>query len=193
MTKQWQLLLLGIIFGLLSSAIILLVSTQPRGQPITLLPTLTLAPIKVYIVGAVVNPGVYDLPRSSRVKDAVLSAGGLLENANQNVINLAAHIIDEQKIIIPTIPVHSTGEPKIDQKNGNEQTASPDDSFPININTATLEEFDTLPGIGAKKAEDIVLYRQTHGLFINISEIKDVPGIGEALFLKIEPFITITP
>ena len=102
--KQWWLLAVGIIGGLLGSGVIYLISSQPRGEGITLLPPPTSAPIVVHIVGAVLEPGVYSLPIKSRQQDAIEAAGGFLPDANPQALNLAAPLQDGDRIVVPTIP-----------------------------------------------------------------------------------------
>jgi competence protein ComEA len=100
--KNWWGIPYGILIGLLAAGLILLVSRQPRGKPIELLPTPTPAPLVVYIHGAVQNPGVYALPQGSRIADAVQAAGGFSANASVQEIDLAAKLVDGQTILITT-------------------------------------------------------------------------------------------
>jgi len=143
-----------------------------------------------------VKPGVYSLPEKSRVQDAVNAAGGFLAEADTNAINLVAHLEDGQQINIPS---------QIVQPNGNalQATAAPftvvasltptatRSASLININTATVEQLDTLPSIGPVTAQSIVTYRQQHGPFQHIEDIMNVPGIGPVTFEKIQNFITV--
>ena len=98
--KNWWGIPYGILIGLLAAGVILLVSRQPRGKPIELMPSPTPSPLFVYINGAVKNPGVYALPLGSRVADAVQAAGGFAANAGAQEIDLAAKLIDGQTIQI---------------------------------------------------------------------------------------------
>ncbi|WAM30703.1 helix-hairpin-helix domain-containing protein [Caldicellulosiruptor naganoensis] len=144
----------------------------------------------VYVCGNVRKPGVYELPSSSRVNDAVEKAGGLLPNSDLNAINLAEKIQDGQKIYIPKI-----GEIQ-NQTILSSQTTQNTPNFPgqsgkININTASKEELKTLDRIGDKLAERIIEYRQTHGPFKSIEEIKNVNGIGDKIFEAIKDSITV--
>jgi len=185
--KTWQSILLGIFLGIISTGIIFIISRQPSGEPIHLFPSPSPAPILVYITGAVKNPGVYSLPVSSRVQGLVDQAGGLIEGSDSTALNLAAVLSDGQKIVVPftktDIPETSAGAVS---------TAVPTQvSYPININTATQEELDLLPGIGASKAGDIVNYRDQKGPFNTIEDIQNVPGIGPGIFLKIKELISV--
>ena len=164
---------------------------------------------KVDIKGAVITPGLYSLPKSSRVIDVINKAGGLKDNANTTPINLSLKIKDEMVIIIYTneevenfvktkekearmikecnefnnlkndacINTKSNKETKVEGK--------------ININTATKEELNTLPGIGSSKAKSIIEYREKVNGFKEIDELKKVEGIGEELFAKIKENIII--
>ncbi len=185
--KTWQALLLGIFFGLLCCAVILLVSSPPKGTPVILLPTHTPGKITIDISGEVKSPGVYELPFNSRVNDALIAAGGLLPNGNTQVINLAAKINDGQKIFIPSIETKSESIPI-------ESITQPSNIAPgglININTADQASLETLPGIGPGKAADIITFRQNNGPFDTIEEIMKVTGIGPKTFEEIKIFITV--
>lgn len=168
------------------------------------------------IKGAIANPGVYELEQNKKVIDVVNLAGGFLENANTQTINLAKKVTNEMVIIIYTneeiklamteektakvidntcvCPVLKNdacinkNETKKDKATSNEQETITE---PININTATASDFDKLPGIGASKAESIVQYREKNGPFQKIEDLKEISGIGDALFEKIKDYITI--
>ena len=166
----------GVLIGLLAAGILWLATSRPRGETITLLPTETLGKLTVYISGAVATPGVYALPEGSRVDAAVQAAGGLLPGAEQGSINLAKPLEDGQQINVPGI---------VDTSHINVGR--------ININTATVTELDTLPGIGKATAQSIVDYRLQHGPFQVIQEIQNVPGIGPATFAGIQDYINTGP
>lgn len=184
--KPWQLILFGIFLGVAAGAVILIIAASPRGTPIMLAELPTSSPLQVHISGGVTNPGVYSLPPDSRVSDAVSAAGGLLDTANQNEINLAARLQDGQKL---TIPQYST-ENNIPDKSG---SISIPGNGKININTATLEMLDDLPGIGEGKAQEIITYREKNGWFSTIEDIQNVPGIGPGIFENIKDQISVSP
>ena len=169
------LILYGVFIGLSAGGLIWITASQPRGLPIVLLPTSTTSPITVYITGQVVHPGVYELAPGSRFKDAVNIAGGFLPEADVSGINMAALLIDSSHINVPTSTL-SEGK----------------HSGKVNINTATIAELDTLPGIGPVYAKNIVDYRQKNGLFTYIEDIQKVNGIGPALFDRIKDLISIS-
>ena len=189
MMSGWWKLLLGLFCGLLAAGLILLVSSPPRGQPISLLPPPTEAPIVVYVAGAVAHPGVYALPPGSRAQDAIQVAGGLLPQANPQLLNLAELLEDGVKVSVPTqyptpLPASLTPLPGVTQSKAGIL-------YPININTATLEELDSLPEIGPSLAQRIIEYREKNGLFKSIEEIMNVSGIGPSIFEQIKDLITV--
>ncbi len=188
--NTWKSLALGIVIGLLISGAILLIVLPPRGQPLTLSNPPTPPAITVYVTGAVIHPGVYNLPRLSRVNDAVKSAGGFSPTADQTAVNLAAVLEDGSEILVPTIAesLAATGTAANSKKI---PQSSPVVNFPININTASVSSLQDLPGIGATKAQAIVTYRQENGPFTKIEDIMDVPGIGSGLFAQLKNLITV--
>ncbi|MGC8878352.1 MAG: helix-hairpin-helix domain-containing protein [Anaerolineae bacterium] len=167
---------------------------NPSPPEIELLPSYTPLPIftptpaslRVYVTGAVQHPDVYELPASSVVKDALIAAGGATTDADLERINLAQAVHDEQHIHVPRV-----GEPTVQPTEEGNKTIPEVPHGRININTATAEELTNLPGIGPVLAERIVAWRATHGPFGHIAEIKQVAGIGDALFARIQPYITI--
>jgi competence protein ComEA len=194
--KTWQSILFGILLGLLFSGALLLIVAPPQGKPIELSPLPTPAPLVVYITGAVAHPGVYTLPRLSRVSNAIDAAGGLTPDADQSSINLAARLIDGEKIAVPKVnqPVMGTSAPPPQNKqpaSTSSSLATPSVENPLNINTATAEEFDLLPGIGPTRAADIVAYRTQHGSFKTIDGIMQVSGIGQTTFDRIKNLIYV--
>jgi competence protein ComEA len=190
--KPWQNILLGALLTLLAIGAIYMVSTQPRGKPIELPTSPAPLPLKVYITGAVVAPGVYSVPRLSRIENAIQAAGGFLETADTQKINLASKLLDGEEIVVPfvnqntstTSPILPTTPTKIIQ-------ASPSIDNPLDINTATVEQFDSLPGIGALKAQQIIAFRQQNGPFSKTDDLQNVPGIGPGIFAKIKDLITV--
>jgi competence protein ComEA len=176
--EKLKYILFGLACGLLASALILLISSPPRGVPIQLVPPPTPSPLMIDISGAVAAPGVYQVSLDARVQDAVQLAGGLLPEANVSAVNMAARVMDGQKIIIPVVgeEVPLTKSSSMEEITGK---ASIEDLQPININTATQEELETLPGIGPSKAAAIIDYRSTNGPFTTVEDILQVTGIGE--------------
>ena len=154
----------------------------------------------VHICGAVNRPGVYTFPEGSRVCDAVEAAGGLSEEAAASSLNQAALLSDGLQIVVPTEEeleglssqaassgVFSSG---IFPADGAQNAAGSGNGL-VNINTASLEELMTLPGIGQTRAEAIVAYRQERGSFQTIEDIMKVDGIKEGSFEKLKEKITV--
>lgn len=181
--KSWQLVAFGLMLGLLSAALILLVITHQDGEPIAILPAPTPSPLVVHISGEVQNPGLYTLPAKARVAEAVEAAGGLLESADTSAINLAARVSDGDKVWIPAVGSQTTDIQTLPARSA---------GVALNINTASARELETLPGIGEVKAEQIVAYRSEHGLFLSLDDLLNVPGIGTELLEQIRSYITLS-
>lgn len=139
--------------------------------------------IYVHICGAVINPGVYQVPVGTRVYQALELAGGSSDDAYLSGINLADKLADGQKVYIPAEGENAEGILSTDS--GGVQ------SVMININTASEAELMTLPGIGQSRAKDIINYRVKNGLFESIDDIMKVSGIKEAAFEKIKDLIKV--
>ena len=164
----------------------------------------------VDIKGAVVAPGVYEIEANKKVIDVIVLAGGLTEQADTSLINLAKQLTNEMVIIIYTkeeVEKAKQEEPiiKIIEKecvcpeikndscleNSKNDSKVETNSKKVNINTATLEELQTLDGIGESKAKSIITYREEKGKFNNIEELLEVSGIGESLYESIKENITV--
>ena len=151
------------------------------------------ASIFVHIDGAVVAPGVYELTGSTgalpRVNDAVIAAGGLAEDADTSALNLAAVLSDGEKIHVPRQGEVVAGQASSGAASGSDVGAS--SSGVININTATAEELDSLPGIGPSTAAAIVEDRERNGPFASPEDLMRVSGIGEGKFSKLKDQIRV--
>ncbi len=146
-------------------------------------PTPTPSPLRVYVSGAVLKPDVYSFPPGSIVKDALMAAGGPTSEADLDSINLAMPLKDGMHVFIPRKGEATPAAASV--------LSNPTRSPLININTASQAELESLPGIGPSLARRIIEYRETHGPFSSIEDIKKVPGIGEALFSRIKDYITV--
>ncbi len=166
----------GILIGLFATGVIWLATTQPRGTPVVLLPTSTPVKLVVYVSGAVMSPGVYLLDDGSRINDAIQAAGGFAVGAEQEQINLALLVHDGDQIDVPGIV-----------------SASHVNAGRVNINTATVDELDSLPGIGPTTAQNIINYRLQNGPFQTLQDLQNVPGVGPATYDQIKDLITIQP
>jgi competence protein ComEA len=154
--------------------------------------------IVVHIMGEVENEGIVEINEGSRVSDAINAAGGLKETADISNINLAFVLEDGMKIIIPskedkTVNINSNTENIITGGGENiiSGSSSKKENSLININTATQEELETLPGIGSAIALRIITYREENGKFSSIEDIKKVSGIGDSKFSNIKDLICV--
>lgn len=169
--------------------------------------------VKVDVKGNVINPGVYELEKGRRVIDGIDIAGGLKENSNTELINLSKKLTDEMTIIIYTnkeiedyrknnvqkeyiyIEVEKCpdkiNDACINKTSNDNKTSTESVNKIVSINTASVSELESLPGIGTNKAKEIINYRDTNGHFNAIEDIKNVNGIGDTLFEKIKDHITI--
>ena len=142
--------------------------------------------IYIHVLGEVVSPGVYELPEGSRAVDCIEAAGGFTDDADQSSLNLASVVSDGQQIRVLSITeavsgsIEATGEASTSQTSGK-----------VNINTATLEELETLDGIGPSTAQKIIDYRTQNGYFSAIDDITNVAGIGEKKFAAIKDDIVV--
>jgi competence protein ComEA len=132
----------------------------------------------VHVTGLVNEPGIVTLPAGSRVVDAVEAAGGANDDADLSVLNLARQVGDGEQIVVSDDPPPAV--PPAEQQ----PTA-------INLNTATIEQLETLPGVGPAIGGRIVEWRETHGYFTTVDELLEVSGIGERTFADIEPLVTV--
>lgn len=137
----------------------------------------------VHVVGAVRRPGLYRLPEGSRVADALRRAGGARERAALELVNLASPVADGQQVVVPRAGEAEASEPS---PAGQGAAAPPQ---PVLLNSATLEELDTLPGVGPVTAQKILDYRTEHGAFGSVEELDAVPGIGPATLAELTPLV----
>ncbi len=142
--------------------------------------------IYVDIKGYVYNPGVYKLEKNTRLFQLITQAGGLVVDADEHAINLSMLLQDEQVIYIPSI-----NEVYADTNGGVNDDVIDDVPGLININTSSKIDLESLPGIGPATAQSIIDYRDDTGLFIEIEDIMNVPGIGESTYNDIKDLITI--
>lgn len=140
-------------------------------------------PITVHVAGAVVTPGLVELPPTARVGDAVTAAGGVTDDGEPHRINLAQELRDGDHVRVPSIdePVTSAGSASVTG-----ETAA---VGPVDVNRADVAELTTLPGIGPAKAQAIVEHRDQHGPFTTPGDLRAVPGIGEATFQRLASLI----
>ena len=153
--------------------------------------------LTVYVSGAVVNPGMYELPVGSRATDAVEKAGGFTQEANVNKVNLAKKCKDGMQVNVPALTVKqrntksSQASTRLTGSAGQRATQENQAvNGMVNINTADLVSLETLPGVGEVTAKQIIDYRTQHR-FNKIEDIMKVNGIGPAKFAKMKDFLEI--
>lgn len=195
--RQRVYVILGTALGLIVGGVIGYFTPRPQkaSKPIvvstpfptsTWVPTPTPSPIRVYVSGAVNDPAVYELELGSIVQDAIDAAGGPVSDADLAGVNLALELKDQQQVHVPR-EGEASPPPVVSGGTSGEE----EEGAPVNINTATAVELESLPGIGPVTAEKIVEYREANGSFSNVEEIQDVPGIGEKTFEGMEGLITV--
>lgn len=202
--KPWVHILFGILIGLLATGAILLLAQPDRGSAITLLPaptatqtalpkpTATPAPIQVLIKGQIVNPGVYSLNKEARLFDLIELAGGFTPSADENRVNDVFILRDGDYFFIPAL------DEKIPETARNASVNNLIDNplnfeYPLDINTASQEALESLPGIGPSKAAEIIAYRDLLGPFISVDDLLNVPGIGPSILESIREYLVIEP
>ena len=140
--------------------------------------------ITVDVKGAVKSPGIYNLPLGSRVHDAVQKAGGMTENADSKNFNLAQKVSDESLVYVPS-------KEETDIQEASPNTTSSKETKKVNINKASLEELKQVKGLGGKRAQDIIDYRETKGTFKSVDDLKKVSGIGAKTIEKLKDYVTV--
>ncbi|MBA2453873.1 MAG: ComEA family DNA-binding protein [Chloroflexia bacterium] len=199
---------MAVVTGWLAGVILLLFFLLLRGQRDTIIlqvqPVSDPLAVQVYVGGEVSSPGLYSLRRGSRVADAVTLAGGLLPAADTAAIGMAAVLEDADQIIVPArrptpqpaiqaapvgtpIPVNADATILPDLPT----QPPPEESGPVNINTASIDALDDLPGIGPVIAGRIVEYRLQHGPFQTLEELEEVAGISMRMVEELRPLISL--
>ncbi len=190
--KSIAYLLVGLLAGFMLAGAVSIVTRLPAGRPVALDPPPTESPLEVHVIGAVLRPGVYLFADGSRVQDAITAAGGLTTDADLQGINLAAKLQDGEQLNIPgaTSAGQNASTPPAFRILPGVLTPTPQTEL-ININTASIDELETLPGIGPTLAQRIIDYRTQHGPFQSIEDVTNVPGIGPVIFDQIQALITV--
>lgn len=178
---SWQPIVLGILIGLLLGGLLFLLIDIRQAEPIQIITQTPKAFIEVDVAGSVVNPGLYRLKPGLRIYDAISIAGGAIESADLSRMNTAAFLEDGQRVFVP------------------DHAKAQDSNLPLSalnlldLNDASIDELMKLPGIGNVKAQAIVDYRNTNGLFVSIQDLIYVQGIGPTLIEEIRPYLKLTP
>ncbi len=140
----------------------------------------------VHVAGAVRRPGVYRMRAGARVDDAVRRAGGATRRADLGQVNLAAKVEDGRQVLVPARPA-AGGDPAAAGAVGGATAPG----LPLNLNTATVEQLETLPGIGPGLAAQILAVREERGGFGSVDELTEVPGIGEGRLAALRDAVTV--
>lgn len=167
------LLLVGLGVAVLVSALV------PRSGSTSVVPTASAAPagsIYVHVLGAVLAPGLYELREGDRIVDAIAVAGGFAEGADQTQLNLARQVADGEQIVVPVM---------------GEAVPPGEQSGKVNLNTATLEQLETLPRVGPALAQRILDWREANGRFSSIEDLTSVTGIGSKTFEGMRDLVTV--
>ncbi|MFC3295948.1 ComEA family DNA-binding protein [Clavibacter michiganensis] len=145
-------------------------------------------PIYVHVVGAVVSPGLFPLAPGSRVVDALAAAHGFADGADTAGVNLARVLSDGEQLVVPRQGETPTAAPA-GAAGGGAGSASP--SAPVDLNTATAEQLETLPRVGPSLAARIIAWRSAHGRFARVADLGRVPGIGDRTLASLTPLVRV--
>ena len=137
------------------------------------------AQLVVDVAGAVARPGVYHLAAGTRIADAVAIAGGATAKADVTLVNLAAPLADGEQVLVPERGAAAAVQ----------GAAAPSATAPLDLNTASAEQLDALPGIGPTTAQKIIAYRQTNGPFRSVDDLEAVPGIGPSKVAQLKGLV----
>ena len=158
--------------------------TLPRAAPDTSAAAGADGRVAVHVAGRVRHPGLVRLPAGSRVQDAIRAAGGPAAGADLDAVNLARKLTDGEQVLVP-----GPGDPPPPPSPGTPSTPGAP-AAPLDLNTATVEQLDTLPGVGEVTAGRIVAYRTAHP-FTAVDELLEVPGIGQRRFDQLKDLVTV--
>jgi competence protein ComEA len=143
--------------------------------------------VVIDVKGAVVKPGVYEMPADARVRDVIARAGGLTEEADAARVNLAAKVRDEMMIYVPAKGEAAPAPEAVEAA----PEAGTESGLQVAVNTATAEELMQVPGIGPAKAKAIIAYREEHGPFQRVEDLLRINGIGEKTLEKLKPYLLV--
>ena len=135
--------------------------------------------VVVDVAGAVRRPGLYRLSKGARIADAIARAGGVAHGADEAAVNLAAPLADGEQVLVPSGVAGAVAA----------RAGAPSPAAPVDLNSATAEQLDALPGIGPVTAQKIVDYRQAHGPFTSVDDLDAIPGIGAAKIANLKGLV----
>jgi len=198
-----RLLAIGAVLALVALGVVWAVAGRgstaelnlPRAQPVesaaTVAPSTTSGSVVVHVAGAVLRPGLVQLPAGARVADALSAAGGARPDADLDRLNLAALCVDGARVYVPALGQPAV--PPVDgaTANGGAAASSPD-AGPLDLNTATEAELDALPGIGPSTAAAIVAHRDAEGPYRSVDDLDEVRGIGPARLEQLRELVTVS-
>jgi competence protein ComEA len=147
----------------------------------------------VDVVGKVRRPGVYRVADGARVDDALRMAGGALPGAELNSLNLARKVVDGEQIAVGVAGAGGAGgaAPPGSTVAGGPAGSAATPGAPVNLNTATVQQLDALPGIGPVLAQRILDWRTQHGRFASVDQLREVTGIGPSRFDDLKPLVAV--
>ncbi len=171
-------------------------SLMPRATPVPVPTSTGPVTVVVHVAGAVARPGVYTLAAGSRVVDAVTAAGGAVRGADLAAVNLAIVLVDTEQVYIPLLGREGSRAlvaPRLrpGSTGGAGGGGSSGPKAKVDLNSATAEQLDALPGVGPTTAAAIVDHRTRHGPFASVDALLDVPGIGEAKLEALRDLVTV--
>jgi competence protein ComEA len=156
-------------------------AVTPLPAPVRATPAATKL-LVIDVAGAVRHAGLYRLRSGSRIDDAIAAAGGPTAKAQLETVNLAAPVADGEQIVVPGRGVAGAAA-------ASSPAAGTSPSAPLDLNSATLEQLESLPGVGPVTAQKILDYRQAHGAFHSVAELEGVPGIGPAHMAQLKGLV----
>jgi competence protein ComEA len=164
----------------------------PAGAPAATVPATPPVTVTVHVAGQVAPPGGDAVPAGGRVADAVIAAGGTAGEADVEQINLAARLSDGERIYVPKKgePAPALAAPPA-PAGGGAKGGSSSPAGPVDLNTATAEQLEALPGVGPATSKAILAYRSSHGRFRSVTELLEVPGIGPTKLEALRPLVKV--
>jgi len=163
-------------------------AASPAASPST---TVAAAVVVAYVCGAVRRPGVYTFAPGARITDLIEKAGGATGAAELQTVNLAALLTDGQQVVVPERGAPGVAVAASDPAATSAGSGVVAAGAPVNLNTATMAELDTLPGVGPSTAQKILDYRTAQGGFKSVEDLNNVSGIGDVTFAELKDLVTI--